>query len=235
MNPRRALRAFGNGALGRIGPSVAAGLIRLTDSTTRWTWEGAPVFQAALEQRQPVIIAFWHSRILMMCPRLEDIEMPLRVLVSNNRDGELISRVVQKFGHDTIRGSTRNPKKTKQKGGGAALREMLRHIEKGGSAAITPDGPRGPARMAQVGASVLSAQSGVPVLPVACATNRGPALRSWDRFRLSLPFAKGAYVVGEPMPIPERGDNAIEAHRMALEQALNTLTDRADALVGRTE
>ena len=75
----------------------------------------------------------------------------------------------------------------------------------------------------------------MPVLPVACATSRGPSLRSWDRFRLSLPFANGAYVVGEPMPIPEKDDAALEAHRLALEQALNTLTDRADALIGRVE
>ncbi len=235
MNPRRALSAFGSGLLGRIAPPLAAAYIRLTHATTRWTWQGREVLDAVLEERRPVIFVFWHSRILMMCPRIGDIEVPLRVLVSNNRDGELISRVVRKFGHDTIRGSTRNPKKTKQKGGGAALRDLLRHLEAGGSAAITPDGPRGPARQAQLGASLLSAQSGVAVLPVACATNRGPTLRSWDRFRLSLPFAKGAYVVGEPMPIPEKGDDAVEAHRQALEAVLNTLTDRADVMVGRTE
>lgn len=235
MNPRRVLSAFGSGVLGRIGPSIAAGFIRFTDRTTRWTWEGEAAFRAAMEARKPIIVVFWHSRILMVCPRIADFTTPLRVLVSNNRDGELISRVVQKFGHDTIRGSTRNPKKTKEKGGGAAVRDMLRHLESGGSAALTPDGPRGPVMQAQIGASLLSAQSGVWVLPVACATSRGPALRSWDRFRLSLPFARGVYVVGDPIAPPAPDEAAIEAHRRAVENALNTVTKRADAIVGRDE
>lgn len=221
--------------LTRLAPPIGAAIIRLTHRTTRWKWEGRDVLQGVIDRREPVIYAFWHSRILMMCPLMQESPLPIRVLVSNNRDGEIISRVVQRFGHDTIRGSTRNPKKTKQKGGGAALLEMLRHLAESGSAAITPDGPRGPRCKAQIGASVLSAQSGLPVIPLAYSTSRGKVMRSWDRFLLALPFGRGAYVVGAAIPPPAGDEAALEAHRAHLESVLSDLMHRADAMVGRAQ
>ena len=45
------------------------------------------------------------------------------------------------------------------------------------------------------------------------------------------PFSRGLFVVGEMIPPPESGDrNTLEAHRAALDEAMNTVSDKADAL-----
>ncbi len=233
VRPRSILRAFGNELIGRAVPILASGYIRLTNLTTRWQWEGRENLDAVIDGESPVIYAFWHSRILMMCPRMAESPLPIRVLISNNRDGEIIARIVQRFGHGTIRGSARNPKKSKDKGGQAAGLEMIRHLVRGGSGAITPDGPRGPRHVAQLGVSRLSAQSGLPIVPLAYSTKWGRELGSWDRFLLAMPFGRGAFVVGEPIIAPEPDDNSIEAHRLKVETTLNALTSRANEIVGR--
>jgi len=56
------------------------------------------------ESGRGVIIAFWHSRQLMM--PLCYGGSRLYILISEHRDGELIHRIVRRFGFDTIRGST---------------------------------------------------------------------------------------------------------------------------------
>lgn len=222
--------------LGRVAPRVGASYIALTYRTTRWHWEGRDILQGVIDAQTPVIYAFWHSRILMMCPLMQDSPLPIRVLVSNNRDGEMISRIVQKFGQDTIRGSTRNPKKTKKKGGGLALAAMLAHLRTGGSAALTPDGPRGPRMTAQIGASALAAQTGLTIIPLAYSTSRGKTLKTWDRFLLAMPFGRGAFVVGDPIDAPTSMDGAeVEAHRSRLERTLTDLTHRADEMTGREQ
>ena len=227
------LRAFGERLAGWAVPRLASGCIRLTFRTTRWQWEGREHLQSVIDDKTPVIFAFWHSRILMMCPRMEESPLPIRVLISNNRDGEIIARIVNRFGQETIRGSARNPRKSKDKGGRVAALEVIRHLRRGGSSAITPDGPRGPKCVAQPGVSQLSAQSGVPVVPLAYSASWGRELNSWDRFLLPFPFGRGAYVVGEPIAAPDTDDASVEAHRLKVETTLNALMQRADEMVGR--
>ena len=234
MKPPRALRVLGARLFSTLGPVIGAGFIRLTHRTTRWQWEGREHLQAVIDAKTPVIFAFWHCRILMMCPRMEESPLPIRVLVSQNRDGEVISNIVRRFGQDTIRGSSRNPNKAKDKGSSAAVLEMLRHLRDGGSGAITPDGPRGPRCIAQNGATMLSLQTGLPIVPLSYSTRFGKELNSWDRFLFALPFGRGAYTVGAPIPPPSSDDeDAVQAHRAALETVLTELMHRADALVGR--
>ncbi len=235
MKPPRVLRALGSGLFSRLGPPIGAGFIRFTHRTTRWSWQGREHLQAVVDEKTPVIVAFWHSRILMMCPLMEESPLPIRVLVSQNRDGEVISEIVRKFGHDTIRGSTRNPNKAKDKGSAQAVLEMLRHLKGGGSAAITPDGPRGPRGVAQTGATMLSLQTGLPIIPMSYSTRFGKELNSWDRFLFALPFGRGAYVIGPPIHPPAADDDdTLRAHRTALEETLTTLMNRADTMTGRT-
>lgn len=236
MKTPRFLRTLSTGIFERLAPSIGTAFIRFTHRTTRWQWEGREHLQAVIDGKTPVIFAFWHSRLLMMCPRMEESPLPIRVLVSQNRDGEVISKVVRRFGQDTIRGSTRNPKKTKDKGSGPAVLEMLRHLRNGGSGAITPDGPRGPCCVAQTGATMLSAQSGLPIIPLSYSTSFAKTLSSWDRFLFALPLGRGAFVVGPPiLPPTADDDTTLEAHRVNLEATLTSLMHRADTMVGRRD
>ena len=72
-------------------------------------------------------------------------------------------------------------------------------LEAGDHVVITPDGPRGPRRVAAPGVAQLAALSGMPVLPCAAQTSRRWTLRSWDRMVLPLPFGRGVIVCGAPI------------------------------------
>lgn len=229
----KALDHFLSRVVGFVVPWLGAAYIRFVFRTVRWEWVGREIVDDVLATRKPIVAAFWHGRLLMMALVMEESVQPLHVVISNNRDGDLIARLIERFGGLPLRGSTRNPRKRKEKGGIAAARFGIERLEAGDLIGITPDGPRGPRMRAQGGVASLSAITGVPVVPFAWATRRARVLKSWDRFMLPLPFDRGVYVVGEPMLPVSGGDDAVEAHRVAIETALNDVTRLADERVGR--
>jgi len=209
--------------------ALLAAYLRLVLATTRWQLIGsehaAPVAQGA----HSVIVGFWHERLPIL-PALwrvarraypETIRFAPHVLISRHRDGRLISDVVSRLGIATIEGSS-------SRGGAAGLLALVRLLEHGQAVGITPDGPRGPRRVAAPGVAQLAALSGVPVLPIGAATTRHRRLRSWDRMMLPLPFGRGVLVIGAPIAVPRDG---VEAALPAIAAALSAACDVADAWV----
>lgn len=205
---------------------LGAHYIRLVHASGRWRIEGAQAVEARWRDGQPFILAFWHGRLLMMM-KIWQAGMPIHMLVSEHRDGRLIAQVAAPFGISTIAGSS-------TRGGAAGLRGLLRMLKGGGCVGITPDGPKGPRMRATAGIVILAKLSGCPILPATYAAAPRRLLGSWDRFVVPLPFGRGVFLWGEPLWVPRDADeDRIEQCRLQLEQALNALTDRADALMGR--
>ncbi|MFD2234459.1 lysophospholipid acyltransferase family protein [Phaeospirillum tilakii] len=204
---------------------LGAQYIRLVALTGRWRVIDDGPARALWDQGQPFILAFWHGRILMM-PRIWRRGTPIHMLISQHRDGQLIARTVSHFGIATVAGST-------SRGGGAALRAMLKALKAGQCVGITPDGPRGPRMRATAGIVAVARLSGCPVLPATWSANRRRLLGSWDRFAVALPFARGELVWGEPIFVPADADAAgLEQARQRIEDSLNRLTREADARLG---
>lgn len=204
----------------------AAGYIRLVQSTTRWRRIGNEVPERFWRAGEPFIGCFWHGRLMMMAASW-DRSVPLRMLISEHRDGRLIARTIRNFGYDSIVGSTR-------KKGASALRGVLRALERGECVGFTPDGPRGPRMRASMGVVAAARLSGAPIVPGTYATSRRIVLGSWDRMILPWPFARGVFMWGQPIHVPRDADaEAMEAYRREVEDRLNAITAEADALVGR--
>jgi lysophospholipid acyltransferase (LPLAT)-like uncharacterized protein len=200
--------------------------LRLVWATTRWTLVGEE-HALALGDR-PMILAFWHERLPLAALgwRLLARRVPqpgarrAQVLISRHRDGRLIAAAVRPFGIDVVHASS-------TRGGASGLRGLARILAGGGVAVITPDGPRGPARVAAPGVAQLAALTGVPVLPCAVASSRMRLARSWDRMRFPLPFARGVAVMAAPIAVPRDG---AEAALPEIAAALTAACGRADAL-----
>src|SRR5438034_7337947 len=77
-------------------------------------------------------------------------------LISASRDGALIADVVQRYGFQTVRGSS-------SRHGTAALLQLADVIASGRDPLITPDGPRGPAYRLGGGIIFLAQKASVPV------------------------------------------------------------------------
>nr|WP_277875947.1 glycosyltransferase N-terminal domain-containing protein [Acetobacter fallax] len=141
--------------------------------------------------------------------------MRLHVLVSRNRDGQLMADVVAPWRFLAIHGSSDS--KGKNKGGAAALRRIRTLLREGHVVAVMPDGPKGPRRQVQQGVLALAERAGVPVIPLGVMC-RSFCVGSWDRMALPLPFGRGRIVCGAPVRIM-RGEH--EEARKTLTAALN--------------
>jgi lysophospholipid acyltransferase (LPLAT)-like uncharacterized protein len=85
--------------------------------------------------------------------------------------------------------------------GRRAAQLLLLHLCAGGSTLLTPDAPTGPARQLHKGILHLSAQSGMPIVPLRFECSCSFRLRGWDRKLMPLPFGKITIVFGEPVRV----------------------------------
>jgi lysophospholipid acyltransferase (LPLAT)-like uncharacterized protein len=51
-------------------------------------------------------------------------------------------------------------------------------------------------------------------------------LRSWDRFTIPKPFSRVAFVYGEPVYVPRRGDGVLETATAEIAARMNTAEKR---------
>lgn len=207
-----------------LAPPLAAALIRALWATARVTWIRREIVEGLVARGQQYVMAFWHSRLLLM--RYAYSGRRLAAVISAHGDGELIARTMARFGHAAVRGSS-------TRGGSRAMRDALRFARDGGDLAITPDGPRGPARRAKIGAIEMARWTGLPILPISLAARPARELGSWDGFEVPVPFARVAVAYGEPLWCGRDDDEGRrEALRQRLEERLDALTNECRAAVG---
>ena len=168
----------------------------------------------------PILFTLWHGRMFLsiQAHRHEAIT----TMASRSKDGEVIARWLEANGYRVVRGSS-------SRGGGQALREMVRAVRAGGHAALTVDGPRGPARVVQPGILQLARLTGGWILPITSSSARPRFLRSWDRYLLPRPFSRNVVVYGEPFPVDSGLTDEEASQRIA--EALDAATGEADALM----
>lgn len=221
---------------GRLISFIIGLYVRLVDLTSTWRFVGLEKIEPMLNAPPGLLVAFWHQRLMMSPLMRRKTEKRVFMLISAHRDGEIIANAVKGYGLDFIRGSSADSrKKWKEKGGAPALARMIAALKEGHVVAVTPDGPRGPARKAQAGVIRLAQMSGAPVLPVAYSVSRGGELRTWDRFLLAAPFSKGCIAISDPIRVPaDATPEMVEDARLALEAALDAVTALADAETGRS-
>ncbi len=209
-----------------LEPASAAGatLVRLLGATWRVDRSGLEAFDAAIARGERCIFAFWHARLLPLVWTHRD--RGIIVLVSRHRDGELITRIIERLGFATARGSS-------TRGGQEGLMDMLRRAQEGRLLGIAPDGPRGPAGALKPGIVYLASRSGLPIVPIAAASRSCWKLRSWDRFRIPRPFTRVVVACGVPIPVPPglEGD-ALESWRVRVQGALDAHTENVAGRAG---
>ena len=205
----------------------------LVRRTTRWTLVGAEHAEPVWRSGKGVVWCYWHSRIMgahSIWPR--DVQ-PMLMLISLSPDGQFVARAAEMIGRLVVRGSSAKKGKAEDKGALAAFRQMMSHAAAGGCVGITPDGPRGPRMRAQGGAVRVAKAAKVPLLPSAFAVKGARYADSWDRFHIPPLFSTGVIVFRPAIHLPPRADEAaLEAARLALEDALTDAMQEADRLVG---
>jgi len=163
-----------------------------------------------LMKEGPVVFAIWHSR-LMFLPHYV-ASWRIAVLVSRSRDGEVITRVLERFGHEVCRGSS-------SRDGSKGFQSLLQALRRGKSLALTVDGPRGPRERVKPGVAALAKAAGRPIVPVAYDATRKHVFQSWDRFLFPYPFSRIRVVFGEPIWVDGTGEEDLDKIRRGIETA----------------
>jgi len=204
---------------------TAAEYLRFIFKTSRIVFEPTDIYEH-INSDLPVIIAMWHGQHALM-PFIKRPEHRAKVLISRHRDGEMNAIAAERLGVGIIRGSGDHGQEFYRKGGVGAFREMLTALAEGYNMATTADVPK-ISRRAGLGIVKLAQLSGRPIYPVAVTTSHRIELDNWDNSVINLPFSRWGGVAGTAIRVPaDAGDEAIEAARHAVEDALNAATSRA--------
>ncbi len=177
----------------------------------------------------PAIFVVWHSRMMLVCSHMPQ-GREMSSIVSSHTDGKMIGRVLTHFQVNPVYGST-------SKGGAKALKQLVQAYRLGENLSITPDGPRGPDRVASEGVAQLAMLTQAPVICLAYSAARHRRLHSWDRFMVALPWSRLYMVAADPLTVDmmrkEQSKHRMrEQFRQSVEDALNNVTNEADRLAG---
>lgn len=152
-----------------LGPSLAYWVIRFLKATMRITYVNFDEYRRSNESGSQVILAFWHGRLLMM--PYSYFGGRITILVSQSKDGELISRTVRGFGIESVRGSS-------TRGWFAGIKGLLKCVKNGRDIAITPDGPKGPGMRSQMGVIQIARATGLPIIPLSFGASKKKLFRA---------------------------------------------------------
>lgn len=170
-------------ALNRATAALLGLWLRAVYASSRRNAEGWDRVAQLIDTHGAVIIVCWHQRI-MLTPWMFDLaQAPCRSLTSAGRAGRLVGWMHRAFGYGTVpmpRGVL----------GATEMREVLRGLKRGISIGISPDGPRGPARVAKVTPIQWARAAQVPVVVFTFSASRSWNWPTWDRLMFPLPFGR---------------------------------------------
>jgi hypothetical protein len=170
-------------------------------------------------QTEPCIYAMWHAH--QCCIHGLKNRAKTNVLISQSKDGEVIARVVGKWGFKLIRGSKG------KKGAIEASMKMIEVLKNGENCAMMIDGPRGPAKVAKDGVIKIARLSGKPIVPIYWYSSsfNWVKLPSWDGLRMPILDVRLINLYGKPIYVSQ--DDSDEDARARLQASLEELEQRA--------
>lgn len=162
------------------------------------------------------VLMFWHGK--MLCGWWLGKDKNFYGVVSQSRDGEILSRLLVKWNYQLIRGSSSKDSKD-------VMNKMIEVLKSGFSLAITPDGPRGPREKMKIGGMIAAVRSNIPIVLCGIRYEKKFIFNSWDKFELPKPFSKVKIILSKAKNIPSGLSNEeYEGIRQKLEEELITLS-----------
>jgi len=189
-------------------------VVRLYTATFRLNIENEKSWQAMLNTGQTVILATWHQQFFSAIRHFKTYT-PYHpgLMISQSRDGELISGVARRSGWHTPRGSS-------SRGGKEAMAEMIEHLNTYGFGAHILDGPTGPMGKVKPGIIKMALQTNAVIVPFFTEADRAWFFNSWDRFMVPKPFAKVRLRFLDPIHVGAKANEDFETLRKQLEQTM---------------
>jgi lysophospholipid acyltransferase (LPLAT)-like uncharacterized protein len=196
-----------------VAPPAIAITLKLLGLTYRVENRNKVLYDEVVDRHGHVILGFWHETLAMAAWWYRGTRA--HTLTSYSFDGELAARMLPFVNIYAVRGSS-------SRGGSEALHQLALATERVEIVGFTFDGPKGPRRVAKAGGSILSARTGIPVLPTVLAAAPAWRLKSWDRMCIAKPFGRLVCLYAPAVPSPvDESPEVIEEHRLEVERRLN--------------
>ncbi len=214
--------------------SIFAAYMWLVFLTSKKTFINEEVLIKAAKDNKPMIIAFWHNR-LMMLPFLTrratraSSNYRFMSLASRHGDGKFVGRILEKFGFISILGSTQDGRKSSRGISFSSVKQILNGLKNGYSLGITPDGPRGPNQKINGELVNIARLSGAEILSVSYSCSKFKQLRTWDKFKIALPFGKICfYCSKETIKVDKKASKEeMEKIKLEVEEKLNFIQEKS--------
>ncbi|MCF6285394.1 MAG: lysophospholipid acyltransferase family protein [Candidatus Hydrogenedentes bacterium] len=207
-----------------ILPPLIVNLLKGLLLTCRHEVRNLDYLTDTIESHGHGILAAWHESVAYVV--YNHVGSNYHSASSFSFDGELAARLTHGFNIECVRGSS-------SRGGAGVLHQLEIALGLVDCVGLTMDGPRGPRRHAQPGVAILSARTGVPVVPVAVSISRSWRLGTWDRMTIPKPFSKVIIDYAPPIaPAKSTDRDAINAKRTEIQDTLNALHVKLEAELG---
>ncbi|MEH0022092.1 MAG: lysophospholipid acyltransferase family protein [Desulfobacter sp.] len=176
-------------------------LIRLYSMTFRFRVKNEMYWKKLLEENKTVLLCTWHQQFFSAIRHFKTYAgYNPGLMISQSRDGELISGVANRTGWHTPRGSS-------SRGGKQAMAAMITHLKEHGFGAHILDGPRGPIGKVKPGIIKMALEANAVIVPFYTEADQAWFFGSWDRFMLPRPFSRVTLTFGAPVHLdPEASD-----------------------------
>ena len=144
-------------------------------------------------------------------------------LAGMHKDAELIAQIGAQVGWKLLRGSSSDR-------GKEVFKEMITVLSTPGEViAMTPDGPKGPAKIPKAGVIRAAQKSGAVVIPAIGQAKRRWGFTNWDTFYVAKPFSKIVLHYGAPLVFNKTDDFQECTDR--LKHALDSLEIEVDHIL----
>lgn len=208
---KKSLHFLGNNLLGIV--------IRVLCKTVKYQFVNKSAIEKLENSNQNYVLAFWHGTMLTAWYLNRNKNMS--AIVSQSKDGEILTRLLKKWKYEIARGSS-------HKGGKEAMNILLDFAQNKKSVSITPDGPTGPINVMKPGAVITAKKCSIPLVLAGVGYNNYYEFKSWDKFKLPKFFSVSKIIYSDPIYIDSSLDyEATDKIIKECEIKLNKLQEEA--------
>ena len=189
--------------------------IRIYSMTFRLKVENENRWQELRKQGTTVLLCAWHQQFFSAIVHFKTYaKFNPGLMISQSRDGDLISGVANRSGWHTLRGSS-------TRGGKKAMGAMIDHLKIHGFGAHILDGPTGPIGRVKAGIIKMALEADAVVVPLYTSAENAWFFNSWDRFMLPKPFSRVFLTFGQEIRLePVDHKDGFEDQRLFLEKSM---------------